>query len=476
MAHAALTAGGLVVGGALVLLLGMHPTLGLIASGGLLIVVSTVLWPAPAVILYMAASPLLVGLYRGALVPGLRLNEILLVPVAAGLGLVLLDRWRRAAWRVPAGFHVLDVVVFLVAFTSSVTTLLWMYARARPISGEDVQYSLAVWKLAVLYALVRLFLRSARTVRTMLLATLATACVVGVIGTLQAVGVGPVIDFVATLVPVGDDGYEVAGSRATSTVGNPIGYGDLLVFASVVAAALALCQPRRRVLLWSAAAALALSALASGSFSTVVALVVAGIVFALVTRTGQWLTWAAIVLGPVAFVGLQPVIAGRLDSLDPDTGLPVSWTDRYGRLDNLERYFWPRLGEDFNWLLGVRPASRVPGEVREWVYIESGYTWALWNGGLPLLAAVIALLAVAFLVGRRLASSGDPVATAMGVALSVVPCVLAVLLLFDPHLTLRGGAEFLFLLLGMGATLDVMHREGRLPSGTAQTSTTRGSR
>lgn len=360
VASAALIAGGLAGGGMLVLLLAVHPTLGVIASGGLLIVVLTVLWPAPAVIAYMAVTPLLIGLYRGALIPGLRLNEILLVPVAAGLGLALLDRWRRAGWRVPSGFHVLDVVVFLVAFTSSVTTLLWMYARDHPIAGEDIQYSLALWKLAVLYAMARIFLRSARTVRTMLLAILATACVVGVIGTLQAVGVGPVIDFVGTLVPVGDDGYEVAGSRATSTVGNPIGYGDLLVFASVVAAALAYCQPRRRTLLWSAAAALALGALASGSFSTVVALVVAGTVFALVTRTGQWLTWAAIVLGPVAFVALQPVLAARIDSLDPDTGLPVSWTDRYGRLDNLERYFWPRLAEDFNWLLGVRPPAGCP--------------------------------------------------------------------------------------------------------------------
>lgn len=464
----ALAATLLLVALAVVPLVAAEPTLGAAAGAGLLVVALSALWPTHAVIAFVAVNPLIVGLERGAVVPALRLNEVLLGPVALGLLLAGLHRWDRAGWRRPGGIHRLDVVGLAVVVSGSVTPLLWMYARGREIAAEDIQYGLALWKLAALYVMVRVFVRGPGAVRALFLAIIASACVVAALGVLQAAGVGPVIDLLTRFASPDEDGFDAAGGRAMSTVGNPHAYGDVLVYAAVVAGALAVVRPRDRRVGAVLAVGLGAASLASGSFSTALALAVAGCAFAVVTRTSGWLVLGGALLAPLVYLGLQPVVQSRLRRLDPDTGLPASWTDRYGRLDNLETYFWPRIAEDFNWLLGVRPASRVPGEVREWVYIESGYTWALWNGGLPLLVAVLALMGVALDVGRRLRSATSPVALALGIVLSVVPWVLAFLMLLDPHLTIRGGAEFLFVLLALGATTDAArHRPASTAAPTA---------
>jgi hypothetical protein len=437
-------------------LLARSPDVGLALVVVLLLTLVAVLRPVPTLIAYVAVTPLVVGLARGGLVASLRLNEILLVPVVAGLTLVTAHRWQRSGWRRPDGFHRLDAVVLVLAFTSSVTTLLWMYARSRDVQLDDILYALALWKLAAVYTLVRLFIRDARALRTLLVSVLATTLLVGAIGALQALGVGPAIDLLAALVPPEDGGYDLGINRATSTLGNPIAYGDLLLYALVLAAALALQNGRRSRPMWLVAAALAFFALASGQASTALGLVTAAVAFAVTTGTARRVALAGIGLATVAAVALQPVLAARTGATDQDTGLPVSWTGRYGRLDNLQQYFWPEIGTDLNWLFGVRTSSRVPGveSWREWVYIESGYTWALWNGGLPLLAAVLTLVVVAIRTGRRLTATSRGVPRAVGITLAVVPWALAVLMFLDPHLTLRGGADLLFVVLALGATLD----------------------
>ena len=448
-------------------LLAGDPTFGLQLGAGLLLTLLVALRPVAAVTFYVAVSPLLVGLGRGAVVPGLRLNEVLLLPLLAGLGLIVLGRlWRLR--RLPTGFSGMDLVVVALAFTSSVSPLLWMYARGREIGMDDVLYALALWKLAAVYAVVRLFLRDVRSVHRVLIAVVVTASAIGAVGIAQALGVGPVIDVLSAWVPPEEGGYELTMSRGTSTLGNPIAFGDLMVYAGVAAAALALRAQRRAPLLWAAAAWLALCALASGQFSTVLALGTAAVVFALVTGTARRMVLPALALLGVAVLALQPVLAARTSAVDPDTGLPISWTGRYGRIDNLERYFWPEIAGDYNWLFGVQTSSRVPGEEtwREWIYIESGYTWALWNGGLPLLVAVVAVIALAVRTGRRLRLATEPVVAVVGTTLATVPWVLAVLMFLDPHLTLRGGGELLFVLLALGATFATTHRAVPEPATT----------
>jgi hypothetical protein len=129
-------------------------------------------------------------------------------------------------------------------------------------------------------------------------------------------------------------------------------------------------------------------------------------------------------------------------------GLPVSWT---GRLHNLQSYFWPELFHGLNPVLGVRLSARVPvaSQARGYAWIESGYTWLLWGGGLPLFVAFFLLLYVVLRRGVRLASGPADAIGAVGRAMVVAFGVMAVLMFFDPHLTYRGSADCLFLLMAL---------------------------
>jgi hypothetical protein len=127
--------------------------------------------------------------------------------------------------------------------------------------------------------------------------------------------------------------------------------------------------------------------------------------------------------------------------------VPHSWA---GRWQNLERFFFPDLFSGFNWILGVRPAPRVPAPEtwRSWVYIESGYVWLLWIGGIPLLLAFAWFAAIALQALRTAMARQD----AAGVAASAAFCFVAtlvVLMLVDPHLTVRGSADLFFPLLAL---------------------------
>jgi hypothetical protein len=455
----------LVIGILLAPALAAAPTVWLVLAGGALVVVTTAFRPVGAVVGYIALAPLLAGLDRGAFVPGLRLDEVLLVPILGGLAVVVLRRWAWSDWALPR-LHGLDWVVLAVAFTSSVSTLLWMYARGREITTDDLLYALTLWKLAIVYAVVRLMVRDVHAVRSTLAAIMVSAGLVGIVGVLQGLRVGPVLSVLAALFPV-TEGYQFADSRASSTVGNPMAYGDVMLYAAVVAAALALWLSGRARFLWLAAAALALCALASGEVSVVVGLLLAGIVFAIATRTVPEAVLAGSGVLAVAAVTLQPILAARLAHTDPQTGLPTSWVGPYGRLTNLQTYFLPDLAADHNWVLGVQTASRVPGTglKSHWVWIESGYVWALWTGGVPLLVAVLALLVLTARTGRRLAASGEPMAGAVGSVLTTVAWMLAGLLVFDPHLTFRGAGTFLFVLLAVGVNLELgVARRGGFPT------------
>jgi hypothetical protein len=191
--------------------------------------------------------------------------------------------------------------------------------------------------------------------------------------------------------------------------------------------------------------------LASGQISAMIALVIALVSLAVLTRRARILGGFA-VIAAVAGLLLRPVIERRLAGFGSASGLPESWE---GRWSNLTNHFWPPLFSHLNFVLGVRVSARVPASeiASGYIWIESGYTWLLWAGGLPLLAAFGYFLWLHLGRAVRLAHTDGPVASA-ALALATGLIVIAVLMTIDPHLTYRGSADLLFALIALIAVAE----------------------
>jgi hypothetical protein len=449
---------GLLVAAGMGLLAGTAPLscLGLLSGS----VLAAVVWWRPAVAAYLiiGVTPLVVGIDRGRVVPQMRVNE------ALTLLLVIVLCLRAAVQRRPQDrFHLhLDPVsrsLVWFALAASVIPMIFMIARGRPLEMDDLTYAIVMWKFLLLYAVVRLTVRSDREVTLALWVSLSVGVVVGVIGILQSLdllGVRAVLE--PLFAPFGY-GEVVQSARAGSTVGLPAATADLMVLNLVLALGLLYRKPALAWCLAPMTLVFVVAVFSAAEFSSVLGLVVAIVCVAVRLRRLDLLKWSLLAM-PVAVVALWPTIEPRIAEFSSLHGLPTSWLVRY---HNLTNYFWPQIVDGSNVLVGVRPAARVPVEgTFGFIWIESGYLWLLWGGGLPLFAAFC------WFVWTGLKATGPAarlVATPASVAAlaaytGLVSCV--VLMIFDPHITYRGSADALFGLLALSACgSQVVKKNGR---------------
>jgi putative peptidoglycan lipid II flippase len=401
--------------------------------------------PAVAAYLLIFLTPLIVGLNDAVVVSALRPNETLMGYLAVVIAVRWLVRVRSGEVRLPRIGRV-DVSLIALGLTSSVLPLAMMVVRQRAITTDDLLYSIVLWKLLAEYVIVRTVIVAREQAMRCLKLSLLSAAVVCAIGILQSRGLFGVTGFLAKYyTPTGLDTSLTTG-RGGSLLGLPAAVADLAILNLGIAVAMIVRGHPRRLWLGGLAALYGVAVVAAAEFSTFIGLFVALAALLIVTRSGRIAAYAI----PVALVGgalLWPVIQTRLDGFNSATGLPVSWTDR---LYNLRTYFWPTLLADHNWILGVRPAARVPLTTKRFsfVWIESGYTWLLWGGGLPMLASYIAFVGASIRKGWACARRAD----AAGIAATAVVtalCAQAVLMVLDPHLTYRGSGDLLFMILAL---------------------------
>lgn len=409
----------------------------------------------------MVVTPLLAGLGRGTVLPLIRPGEAVTLLVGAAL-LTRLLLALASGDPPPARLQPADASMFFLALAASFLPLLFLVARGRAVSQDDVLYSFQIVKFGMVYLIVRVSVRTEEQVGRCLRLSMLVAAVVAVIGILQALDLLGAREALLVHYPPTDDAL-FESSRASSTLAHPFAMADLMVFNLAIAGAW-LARSGRRTWLVAGAALFAVGAIASGEFSGALALVVAVTALGVLTRR---LGRAMLGLLPVAILAgliLQPVIDARLRGFSSPQGLPDSWL---GRLHNLQSYVWPKLATGLNWVVGVRPSARVPigNAPAPFVYIESGYTWLFWVGGIPLFVAFIVFLVANLRATRRVAAErGDLVgvaATAAFVALAVV----AVLTVLDPHVTLRGSGDLLFALLALAYAGGASAEGGRSPAG-----------
>ncbi len=421
---------------------------------------AVILHPPLGAYALLVATPLIVGIDRGVLLPLLRPSEALGLLVGAALlarGSIRLASTHRIALRT----NRIDVTLAVVAVTSSVVPLLWMLARGRAVSIDDLLYALTLWKFFGIYLVFRCSIRTEAEVGRCLWLSLGCAFLVAVVAILQSLKLFGVPDLLATWYAPFADEQALEINRGTSTLASSIATGDVMAFNLAIAMGWLLRGGRPRPLLVAAIGVFVLGGLASGQFSGIIALVVALAAIGLLTGRLSRLALAVMPVALIAGLVMQPVVERRLSGFDSAQGLPPSWL---GRLENLRTYFWPELFSDFNFLLGVRPAARVPAPElwRQYVWIESGHTWLLWNGGIPLFVAFFVFLWTSVKTTAQVARARTDAIGVAAMASFAALGVLAVLMTFDPHLTLRGSADLSFALLAMATTAGVGQRASSL--------------
>jgi hypothetical protein len=342
------------------------------------------------------------------------------------------------------------------------------------ITLDDLLYSLVLWKLLGLYWIVRSSIRDPHSVRVCLIISVAAASVVAIIGIMQGLDLFGVRGLLAEFyAPFGDVSAVTEVARGGATLGLPAAVADLMIMNLAVLTGLWVRERRYPLLYVPVAALLILATLAAGEFSTTIGLVCAIVLVAWVDRSPSVLGGFGLGFAG-GVVAVWPVIAERLSGFASASGMPASWV---GRLRNLRTYFWPDLFSDGNYLLGVRPSARVPVATQslQWVWIESGYTWLLWGGGIPLFLAYVYLTTVASARGWLVARRRRDAVGAAGTGTFIAFTVIAVLMLFDPHITYRGSADEAFALLAL-TTVARRPGQGQRPGEELKTDAARSAR
>ncbi|MGH3938368.1 MAG: hypothetical protein ACRDTG_06985 [Pseudonocardiaceae bacterium] len=420
---------------------GLGVVLGVLIGGGLL--AWTAYRPIVATYVYVGTLPIIAGIDRDTLIPLVRPNEALLTLLLAGACLGGYLRYCRGD-AVAVGLHRLEVPVAAFLLASTVWPLTSLMLRVNTPLSSDLAAVLPVCKLVAIYLLVRFTVSTQDQLVRVLRLIVWPGSVVAVIAILQTLGFGPVL----TLLTAVWSPTEAAGTiaaRGGTTLSSPIATGDYIIFCLVLvifAATRGVLDRRERLGLGFVLAA---GVLASGQFSTwISAAVAAGLILWRFPEL-RHRVWRFLLILPIIFMIGAPAFFTRMGGF-AGRGVPDSWQ---GRWDNLSNFYLPQ----FDWLgilIGVspNPVLQASETWRDVIYLENGYLQFLWIGGVPLLLAFGWLSVVVLRRSKEL--MGEPQALgAVAAALWTVWCFLLVLTVIDPHLTMRGIGDILFVLLAI---------------------------
>lgn len=435
-------AGSGAAGAVLTVVTGPVTALGIVV--GLVLIAACAWRPLIATYVYIATLPIIAGIDRAAILPLVRPNELLLGLLLAGAAFGGYLRFARGA-TVPLRPHPVDIPLALFVVLSTVWPIASLLLRGQAVTPDDIVAVLPMVKLAALLLLVRLTVTRHEQIVRCIRLVIWPAVVLAVVAILQAVQFGPVIAMLSAVWGL-EETAEGPSQRGSSMLASSIATGDYILIALTLVlccAARGLMQPRER---WGAGLVLAAGVLAAGQFSAwISALVVA----ALIAWQYPWMLRRAMRYWPLGLLALAagaPALISRLQGFGEGFGVPRSWL---GRWDNLANLYWPQF-DATGFLIGVSPdpVLQAPETWRDVVYLESGYLQFVWIGGIPLLLGFV-WLAIAVIRHARAASTSS---TAVGVCASAALIVwwfVLALSVIDPHLTLRGAGDLIFVLLGL---------------------------
>lgn len=417
-----------------------------LGAAGAAVLAGVVAWrPAIATYVLIAATPLVVGIDRGRLVPMLRPNEALL-GLMIGVLVARTALTMRFDFRFRLSLGPVARTLVAMAIASSILPLMWMVIRGRAVEMDDITHAAVMWKTLAIFALVRYTIRTQAQVRLCIQISVAVATLVGALAIAQSLGLFGVREL---LMPwYASFGYTdaFADPRAGSTIGLPAATADFMILNLALAIGLWWKDRRATVLIAVAAATSVMAVFAAAEFSSAIGLMVAMVTVAALLGRLDLLRYGLVVL-PVAIYILWPTVEHRIEEFQSMHGIPRSWLVRW---HNLETYFWPELFSGTNPIFGVRPSARAPAPgAFGFVWIESGYTWLLWGGGVFLAGAFVWFVRVTLRTMRQLNRALTSYSSVAALAAYAAVVMIVVLMVFDPHITYRGFSDALYAVLAL---------------------------
>jgi len=414
-------------------------------------------WPARLVALYLVLLPVLAGMPRDRYLPLLRPSEGLQIAViGTGCVIAFAAYGRGLRWRLD--IRPLDWWMAALAALSSVVPLAWLVARDEPVNLGLILAASPMIKYLLLWVLVRVAIRTSADRMLILTAAILGGLFVAGTAIAEAAGIGPIKELLGTYWSA--EGTPAFEGRAFTTIGSAIASGALLVLTAGIS--LGLAVKRNSVSMLAVTGVLLVGVIATGQMTSLAGIIVGlGVVAQAHRVLAKTLAFGLPVL-IVAGVGMSSVIAERLANTAGRSMIPQSWVIRWA---NVTELYWPSI-VDGGWKLGVSPDTIVipPDTWREEVFLESGYLWAVWIGGIPLLLALIGFL----WSGWRLTATPQPNADLdiLRIATRGALAFMIVFNLIDPHASLRGGADLLYVLtattMSLGPLTVPCHRSARI--------------
>jgi hypothetical protein len=425
---------------------------GALAAAGLFVVTA---WrPAVGCMVLAIAIPLTGGMARGSVVPLLRVNEALLLIVAAGMLVHELPRRRTLT------FMGLDLAV--IAFSAGGVLVPWAVIK---LGGADA--SIDTWltilspiQYLVVYALFSRVDLSQGDLRMLINVTLLSSVIVALVALAELANAPVVRQVIAAYYPppARAPGDVSTVYRPTSLLGHFSAVGAFGLFNMILALALAAARHRGFRSIWlGAVMALNVAAiLATETWAPLLAAPLAVLIIVLYARHVPWQLGFA----PPAFLGaviaFWPSVSARLLEQRGVRGslLPESMQVRVGYWQD---FFLPSLLNHQAWFgTGTLIPSEVPRPLVE--FVDNGYLWMAYRAGVPGVLLMLLVLGAIALGGWNLRNSLQPWHVALGATCLAMVISVALLEVTSEYLTFTSVSQEFWMLVGLlGAALTQRH-------------------
>lgn len=411
--------------------------------------IGIVAWrPMIGVITLVLTVPL-AGLGRGTVVPLLRVTEVILLLVVAGVLLYLLPRRSRRP------ITALDLAV--AGFAIGSVLIPWL-VLVLTHAETDLDQWRAVLAPAQYFALYLVFSRvevSGRGLRLILNVAMATSVVIGLTAVAELANVPGVRDFVHTFFP------PAPGSKGTDLVYRPtsllehfsaVGAFGVLTFCLSLSLATVHHSGFSRKWLSLVMAVNAAAVLVSQTYAPALGLVVAvAVTFWYFRRLPRQLAVvaAALLLGLALF---STQISARLHEQFPvGSGWLATPESLQTRSAYWSAFFLPALADHFWSGSGTIVPSEVPDQLVD--YVDNEYLRQGFRAGAPGILLLVAVFIVIGATAWRVRASPGPWRRALGAASLASVLALALIGMTAEYLTFAGVSQQFWMMVGLLAAL-----------------------